>query len=89
MTANPERVIDRAFIDRQQVIRRDLLAKLYARRFAGKGSDPFRLTRTLGFDPDECAFALNYLFEKGCVSSTGATCRLTACGIERFEREWQ
>jgi len=89
MMANPERVIDRAFVDRQQVIRRDLLAELYAQRFAGKGSDPFRLTRTLGFDPDECGFALHYLFEKGWVSTTGVMCRLTASGIERFEREWQ
>jgi len=80
---------DRAFIDRQQVIRHDMLAALYALRRQKKGGFMRQLTHTLGHDPDECEFALDYLVEAGCIKRESVHCRLTAQGIERFEREWQ
>jgi len=80
---------ERAFIDRQQVIRRDMLAALYELRRQKKGGFVRQLTHTLGHEPNECVFALGYLIDAGCVKRQNAELRLTASGIERFEREWR
>jgi len=92
MTQISERVIDRAFVTRQHIIRRAMLEKLYALavlddlRVEGYERD---LTHALGHAPDECAFALRFLLGMGYVQKSGVTCRITAHGIEHFEKELQ
>jgi len=84
--------IDRAFVTRQQVIRRAMLHELYALavqndpRAEGFERD---LTHALGHAPDECVFALKHLVGLGYVQCSATTCRITAPGIEHFERELQ
>jgi len=81
------------FVERQQVIRHEILAALYALSVRGEDIDLNGFLRdlpqTLGHEPNECVFALGYLIDAGCVKRQSAELRLTACGIERFEREWQ
>jgi len=92
MTASPERVIDRAFVTRQQIIRRAMLHELYALavrddpRVPGFTRD---LTHALGHAPDECQFALKVLIGLGYVRQSALQCSITPQGIEYFEREWQ
>jgi len=92
MTAAPERVIDRAFVVRQHIIRARMLEKLYALavlddlRVEGYERD---LTHALGHAPDECAFALRFLTGMGYVARSRLTCRITPQGIEHFEKELQ
>jgi len=78
---------DNAFIERQRVIRSELLAALYVLRTQGNDAFVRNLTHTLGFAPDECRFALGYLVEKQLVERTGIYCRITAKGIADFEQE--
>jgi len=80
---------DRAFIERQQVIRSELLTALYLLRTQGDDAFVRNLTHTLGFAPDECRFALSYLIEKQLVERAGIYCRITAKGIADFEQELQ
>jgi len=92
MRQETQRVIDRAFIARQHLIRRTMLEKLYALavlddvRVQGYDRD---LTHALGHAPDECEFALKFLTDIGYVQRSGFECRITARGIEHFERERQ
>jgi len=79
----------RGFVERQQVIRQDMLTALYDARNRCISLDLPGFFRTLGFDPDECWFAWGYLLETGLIRMTGMACQITAAGIERFEKEWQ
>jgi len=86
------RVIDRAFVTRQHVIRRAMLEKLYGLAVLDDLSvQGFErdLTHALGHAPDECVFALKYLTGMGYVRCSGTECRITARGIEHFEGELQ
>ncbi|HFT8585393.1 TPA: hypothetical protein ACGSTF_004696 [Pseudomonas aeruginosa] len=81
---------DRAFIDRQRVIRHAMLAELYAKRQSarvGHGGYCRDLTHALGHDPQECEFALGYLVEAGWIHRESIHCRITALGMERYEQE--
>ncbi len=78
---------DRAFIVRQQVIRRAILGTLYVLRREKKNGYYRDLTHTLGHAPEECEFALDYLNEAGLVSRQFIHCRITAQGITHFESE--
>jgi len=92
MTQAAERIIDRAFVTRQTVIRRAMLEKLYALAVLDdvRIEDYERdLTRALGHAPDECDFALRFLIATGCVQCIGTECRITPKGIEQFEQELQ
>jgi len=92
MTAVPERVIDRAFVVRQHIIRRVLLEKLYALAVRGDWRvlcHEHDLTHTLGHAPDECNFALSYLAGMGYVQRGRYECCITVHGIEHFEKELQ
>jgi len=89
MTQAAERLIDRTFVTRQHIIRRELLAVFYEARKQNRWPDMYCLIRTLGFDPDECRFALDYLLETARIRTTGVACQITATGIEYFEQELQ
>jgi len=78
---------DKAFIERQRVIRRDVLAALYVARRQRQAVYVRQLIYTLGFAPDECRFAFDYLLEAGRIRSTGIECQITSAGIEQFEQE--
>jgi len=82
-------MIEPAFIERQQVIRRELLAALYEARRQRKAVYVRQLIHTLGFDPEECRFAFDFLAEAGRIRITGVECQITATGIEQFELETQ
>jgi len=83
----------REFVERQQVIRHEMLAALYALSVRCEDIDLSGflndLPQNLGHEPNECVFALGYLIDAGYVKRQNAELRLTASGIERFEREWQ
>jgi len=78
---------DAAFIERQQVIRRELLATLYEARRQRKAVYVRQLIHTLGFDPDEVRFAVDYLTEAGHIRVIGVECQITAAGIKQYEQE--
>jgi len=78
---------ERAFIDRQQVIRRDMLAGLCALRRNGECGFVRNLTHAMGYDPREAQFSLDYLVEAQCIKVTGNECRITAKGIDRYEED--
>jgi len=78
---------DKAWIERQQVIRRALLAALYDARRQRRAAYVRQLICTLGFDPDDVQFAMDFLVESGRIRITGIGCQITAQGIEQFEQE--
>jgi len=80
---------DAAFVERQQVIRRELLAVLYEARRQRKVAYVRQLIHTLGFAPEECRFALDVLAEADHIRVTGVECRITAQGIKQYEQETQ
>jgi len=84
--------IDRAFVTRQHIIRHAMLAELYARRLRDDlRQEGFErdLTHALGHAPDECKFALRFLLEIGHVQRGGLAYRITAQGMQHFEKEFQ
>jgi len=80
---------DHAFIERQRVIRRDVLATLYEARRQRKAVYVRQLIHTLGFDPDEVRFAFDVLIGEWHIRITGIECQITAAGIKQFEQETQ
>ena len=80
-------VIDREYIARQQVIRQAILAVLYEKRRSNPSGYSRDLTHTLGHAPEECLFALEFLVELGLIRHKSIHCRITAQGINHFERE--
>lgn len=77
---------ERDFISRQQVIRQAMLGALYEKRKAGQSGFSRDLTHTLGHDPQECVFALEFLVEMGLIRHESIHCRITAQGITYFEQ---
>ncbi len=83
--------LDAEYAARQRDLRREMLARLYARRASNpKGPSPdFVWERELlqtDCAPAEALFAMRFLAETGEIAADGCKYRITAAGIRAVER---